>query len=145
MRWRRCHARRVLAAMDWLEDLLPHVAAHGRWQCLARVGSADRRYPIYGITLGDAPPGSPVLVVVGGVHGLERIGTEVVLAVLTTWLRRLEWDDLSRDALRRARLAFLPLVNPIGMALAQRANGNGIDLMRNAPVEADVATPLVGG
>ena len=31
----------------------------------------------------------------------------------------------------------MPLVNPGGMYLMRRANVNGVDLMRNAPVHAD--------
>jgi hypothetical protein len=39
----------------------------------------------------------------------------------------------------------VPLVNPVGMALRRRANGNGVDLMRNAPGAAAGGTPLIGG
>jgi hypothetical protein len=40
----------------------------------------------------------------------------------------------------------MPVVNPGGMWLASRANPQGVDLMRNAPVEADQeVAPLVGG
>jgi len=40
----------------------------------------------------------------------------------------------------------MPIVNPGGMALGTRANPHGVDLMRNAPVEAREPVPfLVGG
>jgi hypothetical protein len=41
---------------------------------------------------------------------------------------------------------FVPVVNPGGMAQATRANPNGVDLMRNAPIDADDTVAfLVGG
>ena len=44
------------------------------------------------------------------------------------------------------RLVFVPLVNPGGLMRGTRANLNGVDLMRNAPVEAvDGAPWLIGG
>jgi hypothetical protein len=80
------------------------------------------------------------------VHGLERIGAQVVLAYLDTAVTRLGWDRRFRDELADLRLAFVPLVNPIGIASGTRANGRGVDLMRNAPPHPDSwATPLVGG
>ena len=43
-------------------------------------------------------------------------------------------------------MLFRSLVNPGGMALGQRANPAGVDLMRNAPIHpTTVSTPLVGG
>jgi hypothetical protein len=48
--------------------------------------------------------------------------------------------------LERVRLVFMPIVNPGGMWAATRANPRGIDLMRNAPVDARDRVPfLVGG
>jgi len=44
------------------------------------------------------------------------------------------------------RLVFMPIVNPGGMWSATRANPRGVDLMRNAPVDAVDRVPLwVGG
>jgi hypothetical protein len=44
------------------------------------------------------------------------------------------------------RLVFMPLVNPGGLWLGTRANPNGVDLMRNAPVESVERVPfLIGG
>jgi len=85
------------------------------------------------------------LLITGGVHGVERIGTHVAIAFLTSLVARLRWDELLHEALTRARVIVVPLVNPIGMALGQRANGWGVDLMRNAPEPAEFGTPLIGG
>ena len=82
----------------------------------------------------------------GGVHGLERIGAEVVIAYLHSLVMRLQWDSTLHRQLESVRLVFMPLVNPGGMALGTRANPNGVDLMRNAPVDALEPVPfLVGG
>src|SRR5262249_34584442 len=44
------------------------------------------------------------------------------------------------------RMVFMPIVNPGGMWRGTRANPNGVDLMRNAPVEAsEKALFMIGG
>ncbi len=110
-------------------------------QELARV--EDR--PIHAFRFGTTNITAPALLVVGGVHGLERIGTDVAIAFLTALVARLDWDQVLHDALARCRVIVLPLLNPVGMARRQRANGNGVDLMRNAPAHAFGGTPLLGG
>jgi hypothetical protein len=102
--------------------------------------------PVYTITLGNPSPKVPALGVFGGVHGLERIGTRVVLAFLQGLVSRLSWDSTLHLQLERLRLVFMPLVNPGGLVRGTRANPRGVDLMRNAPVDASEPTPfLVGG
>lgn len=101
--------------------------------------------PIYAFRFGAAEPTAPALLVVGGVHGLERIGTEVAIAFLSSLVTRLGWDDVLHDALARCRVIVVPLVNPVGMARRRRANGHGVDLMRNAPAHELGGTPLFGG
>jgi hypothetical protein len=129
-----------------VEAILAEIGPEGRWEVLAEVCHRGVSYPIYAITLGTAPPESPILLLVGGIHGLERIGAEVVIAFLTTMVRQARWDELLRRSLEQVRVGFVPLVNPVGMALRRRANGNGVDLMRNAPPHAaGWGTPLVGG
>lgn len=98
--------------------------------------------PIHAFAFGQ---GEPVLLVTGGVHGLERIGTDVAIAFLQSLIARLPWDGLLQQALQSTRILVVPLINPVGMANSQRANGNGVDIMRNAPVDGTRATPLIGG
>ena len=82
----------------------------------------------------------------GGVHGLERIGAEVVIAFLHSLVMRLQWDSSLHHQLESVRLVFMPIVNPGGMALGTRANPQGVDLMRNSPVQALDPVPfMVGG
>ena len=102
--------------------------------------------PVYVLALGNPDPGAPAVGFFGGVHGLERIGARVVIAFLHSVVARLPWDVAQRALLQQVRLVFMPLVNPGGMARNTRANPAGVDLMRNAPVEAAGRVPfLVGG
>lgn len=102
--------------------------------------------PIYKISLGAIDSHSPCLFFVGGVHGLERIGSQVVISLLESLCQRLHWDEALQLKLRRIKLIFIPLLNPVGMAKRYRSNGNHIDLMRNAPVDSKEPTAwLVGG
>jgi hypothetical protein len=105
-----------------------------------------RQLPIYKVSYGSEDHRKPTLILVGGVHGLERIGTQVVKALLFSFNELVQWDAQIRKALEQIRVIFIPLVNPWGMALNRRSNAMGIDLMRNAPVEATGKTfPLLSG
>ncbi|WP_239024255.1 M14 family zinc carboxypeptidase [Ramlibacter humi] len=102
--------------------------------------------PVYEIALGTSSPQAPAVGFFGGVHGLERIGAQVVIAWLQSLLARLSWDDTLHRQLECVRLVFMPLVNPGGTLRHTRANPAGVDLMRNSPVEAkDRVAPMVGG
>jgi hypothetical protein len=102
--------------------------------------------PVYAIGLGNPSLDVPAIGFFGGVHGLERIGAEVVIAFLHSLVMRLQWDTTLHQQLESMRLLFMPIVNPAGMLQGTRANPHGVDLMRNAPVEAADKVPfLVGG
>ncbi len=103
-------------------------------------------YPVHVVTMGNPSRDVPAVGYFGGVHGLERIGAEVVIAYLHTLVMRLQWDSTLHQQLESVRLVFMPIVNPGGMGLGTRANPSGVDLMRNAPVDATEKVPfLVGG
>jgi len=103
-------------------------------------------YPVHVITLGNPSLDVPAVGFFGGIHGLERIGASVVIAYLNSLVMRMQWDSTLHKQLESVRLVFMPLVNPGGMALGTRANPNGVDLMRNAPIESQDPVPfLVGG
>jgi hypothetical protein len=102
--------------------------------------------PVYTIAMGNPSPDVPAIGFFGGVHGLERIGAEVVIAWLHNLVMRLQWDATLHQQLQSVRLVFMPIVNPGGMLMGTRANPLGVDLMRNAPVDAVDSVPfLVGG
>ena len=119
------------------------------WLDLRTVGEAqcgDSCFPIYAVYLGAADPQVPAAGFFGGVHGLERIGSAVVIAFLRSLVARLRWDAVLQRQLESVRLVFMPVVNPGGLWRGTRANPNGVDLMRNAPVDAGARTPfLIGG
>ena len=98
------------------------------------------------VVLGNTSPRVPAVGYFGGVHGLERIGSAVLLAWLNHLAMRLHWDEVLQRQLEAVRLVFMPVVNPGGMARGTRANPHGVDLMRNAPVESSGPVPFgVGG
>jgi len=113
---------------------------------LGEVALAGGSFKLESFSLGNAQADLPAVAFIGGVHGLERIGAEVVIAYLRSLVMRLRWDDTLHRQLERMRLIFMPLVNPGGIWRGTRANPQGVDLMRNAPVEAgDRAPYLIGG
>ncbi|MEP6790477.1 MAG: M14 family zinc carboxypeptidase, partial [Ramlibacter sp.] len=136
----------ALPELDELERVIALGAQHLRVQSLASTGPRGTAgLPIHSITLGDAGAAAAVGFF-GGVHGLERIGSQVVIAYLHSLVMRLRWDDSLHRLLDSVRMVFMPIVNPEGMLRHTRANANGVDLMRNAPVDAVDAVPfLVGG
>lgn len=109
-------------------------------------GHDGRTLPVYRIALGNPALQGAAVGFFGGVHGLERIGSQVVIAFLESLVMRLRWDSSLHQLLEQVRLVFMPIVNPGGMLRGTRANPRGVDLMRNAPVDAVDAVPfLVGG
>ena len=105
-----------------------------------------QRLAVYALCLGSRSPHAPAVGFFGGVHGLERIGTHVLLSFLSVLLERLDRDEALAALLAEVRLVFMPLVNPAGMRVSTRANANGVDLMRNAPVQSlERVAFLLGG
>lgn len=135
-----------LAALRELAALINQARGRVTLHELGQVQMVDGSLPLWGLTLGNPDPACPAVAYVGGVHGLERIGTEVVLAHLRSLIARLDWDATLLHQLEGLRVVFLPVANPGGMLRGTRANPHGVDLMRNAPVEARPPVPfLVGG
>ena len=145
--------KRLLPPMHTLPELLalekiielgaPHLQVRVVQQVAVAAGPS---FPIHAVALGNPAPHVPAVGFFGGVHGLERIGAEVVLAYLQHVVMRLQWDVALHRQLESVRLVFMPIVNPGGMWAATRANPRGVDLMRNAPVDAaDPVLPWIGG
>lgn len=103
-------------------------------------------FPIDIIVIGNQSKEAPCLGFFSGVHGVERIGAQVVLAFLESLIERLYWDETLQILLNKITLVFMPIVNPVGIFQQSRCNGNHVDLMRNAPVDAvDKVPHFVGG
>ena len=127
--------RSRLPELESLEALLSEMDA--RVRVIAEVSHGRERVPIHAVLLGPDDPSLPTLLYTGGVHGLERVGTQVLTSYLRSLKVALSWDKMLRQMLERVRVLFVPLLNPVGMAQSLRSNGHGVDLMRNAPVEAE--------
>ncbi len=135
-----------LPELEQLEAILALAGEALEVRNACHVEVARRRFPVPVVTLGSRDATRPAVAFFGGVHGLERIGTAVVLAYLKSVVMRLRWDDSLHALLERVRFVFMPLVNPGGMWLGTRANPAGVDLMRNSPSECAGRAPfLVGG
>lgn len=111
-----------------------------------RIECRGQSLPLMSITMGPEDPSLPTLGLFGGVHGLERVGSHVVIHVLESLVKRLQWDAVFQSQLERIRIVSMPVINPGGIMLRTRANPAGVDLMRNSPVNAVArTTPMVGG
>lgn len=132
--------------LDALQSLIARAGSHLRSEVVCEVQAPGQTLPIHVLELGNTSHDVPAVGFFGGIHGVERIGTQVLLAFLHSLIERLHWDDSLIHMLGQVRLVFMPLVNPGGMRLRTRANPAGVDLMRNAPVDATGKVPFfVGG
>ena len=129
-----------------LERIIESGRGHLEASVVCEVKAYKTIFPVYQLSIGNPDPALPVIGFFGGVHGLERIGTQVLLHFMRGLLARLEWDKSLHHLLKDVRLVFMPLINPGGMSQSTRSNPNGVDLMRNAPIEAEGKVPfLLGG
>jgi hypothetical protein len=136
----------TLPELNELERIIELGRGHLEVSVVREVSAGDKRFPIYQLTLGNPDPNLPAIGFFGGIHGLERIGTQVLLYFLRGLVTRLEWDKSLHHLLQGMQLVFMPLINPGGMWQSTRCNPQGVDLMRNAPIEAAGRVPfLLGG
>jgi hypothetical protein len=117
---------------------------HGHVKKYGDVSFKNKTYPLVTVSYGN--PKAPTLFINGGIHGLERIGAQLTLSLLDGFHERLSWDTTLKNMLENIQVVFLPLANPVGYFQTTRSNGNNVDLMRNADIEATEAVPyLLGG
>lgn len=135
----------ALPELEELERILEAAGAHASVASACEVEGPQGLLPVPLVSFGNPDPAVPAVAFVGGVHGLERIGSQVVLSFLGSVVARLHWDELLHRQLEHLRLVFMPIVNPVGMTLRTRANGNGVDLMRNAPVDSPERVAFLAG
>lgn len=132
---------RTLAARlpEWgiLEKLIAEAPNEARVIEIGKSQDNFQELPIIAIEFGSQSPTAPTLLFVGGAHGLERIGSQVVLSQLQSFIDQCHWDELIKVALETIRVTYIPMLNPLGLMNKTRANPNGVDLMRNSPVESD--------
>ncbi len=127
-----------LPELDQLERLIARGEKFLRVSVLTTVCDASgKQYPVYLLQLGSDSATAPALSFIGGIHGVERIGSQVIMAYLETLIERLRWDKALQEKFESVSLYAIPIVNPLGMKNNTRSNGNGVDLMRNAPIDSD--------
>ncbi|MCX7978259.1 MAG: DUF2817 domain-containing protein [Bdellovibrionaceae bacterium] len=129
-----------------IQRILELIGDRARVEILAEIRDGDWVYPIHKISFGSPSLETPVLGLVGGIHGLERIGAQVCIALLHSFATLSLWDRSTQQFLEKVRVFFVPMVNPVGVHKLRRSNPRGVDLMRNAPVDATGKVPtLLGG
>jgi len=114
-------------------------------QTIGYVTAGTTPFPLLTASIGSSDPSAPAVGFFGGIHGLERIGSQLILHYMRALLFRLAWDELLRQQLQKIRLVFMPIVNPGGMWAHKRSNPSGVDLMRNAPQRAEHRVPFLAG
>ena len=129
-------ARRSFPELKVFESLIEGFGSLARTRVVGHATYKDKSYPLHCLTIGSQDPEAPAVGYFAGVHGLEKIGSEVVLSYLQTLLELMRWDKHFQDRLKSTRLVFMPLINPVGIVQRTRSNGNGVDIMRNSPLEA---------
>lgn len=139
------HTHRLIPELNEIYALANNHPDIIKVEILSTIDTKHGKFSIPSIIIGSSDKSLPTLGLFGGVHGVERIGTQVLLAYLNTLNKRLDWDEDFKEQLKSRRIVCIPIVNPWGLAHFRRSNHNGVDLMRNAPVEADNATFLAGG
>lgn len=129
----------------YIESLLERAPSNSRSSVLAEVEYKGRKYPIHAIEIGPDDPTTPVIGLFGGVHGLEKIGSHVVLSYLNYLFEQFSWNKSLIQKFENVRLVSIPMVNPVGVYHNMRSNGNGVDLMRNAPIESTEKVAFLAG
>ena len=66
--------------------------------------------PIYSIEVCPFKPGLPTVIFSGGVHGIERIGSQVLLSYMDMLSSRSPWDSLVQHQLDQLNIIFIPIV-----------------------------------
>ena len=131
--------------LQQLECIIEQLGDRAQTTIIERIAYKGHEFPIHCITLGSDRADVPVFAFFGGVHGLEKIGSQVILSYLETISHLLDWDEEFLARLEKSRLVFIPIVNPVGVYMGTRCNGNGVDLMRNAPIEGEGVTRIFSG
>ncbi len=124
-----------------LDALIDRAGSRLVSEVVTKIDVDGHSLPLWCLSLGNRNPNVPAIGFFGGVHGVERIGSQVLIAYLGNLIERLQWDVTLHHLLTHVRLVFIPIVNPGGFLRGTRANPAGVDLMRHAPVDAEHQVP----
>lgn len=129
-----------------LENILKEAEGGIHSEIIKEIVIDDHNLPIHCLYMGNQDKELPTLGFFSGIHGIERIGTQIILCFISSLLASLKWDPSLQYVLQRLNLIFIPIINPSGMWKNSRCNLNGVDLMRNAPIDAEQrASIMIGG
>ena len=126
------HYRWTSDAKDALNNAVSTPAANRSLTCASLYASVEHR-PIYECHDISAVDTNITIMVVGGIHGNEPLGRELVLSVLQ--------DAAWRAALPAVHIVWVPDMNPDGFFHARRENDQGVDLNRAFPDHCDGTFP----
>src|SRR3954471_10081577 len=104
----------MIPELDALARIAAMGATHLEVQADTVAAPDGSALPLYRIAMGN-PHADAAVGFFGGVHGLERIGSQVVIAYLHGLVARLRWDATLHRMLEGLRIVFMPVVNPGGM------------------------------
>ncbi len=101
---------------------------------LAEPSLRGRRFPVHMATLGSDDPQAPCLGIFGGIHGLERIGTQVILSYMRSLIARLQWDEIAAQPAAPGAAGVRAHRQPLGHVggPAQQPQRRGPDAQRPA-------------
>ena len=130
-----------------IEEILNQLSRHcASVMRLYTIGMSTQRRAIRVVELSDNPgrhePGEPEFKYVAGVHGNERVGTEMLLLLVRYLCMNYGNDDMVTKIVNKTRIHILPMLNPDGVQQANEgdctskhglANANGVDLDQNFP------------
>ncbi len=133
----------TLPEIQQIEKRIQELGSLVQVEVIAHSVGHGLKMPIHKISFGNPSHLAPVLGLIGGVHGLERIGSQVCVALLNSFAELLLWDQGIQNLLKNVRVFFIPTVNPIGIYRKSRCNPRGVDLMRNAPVDGIGELPFL--
>lgn len=123
--------------LEKLNRFLENAPDFCKSECLGHVHVKGLSLPIYSLSIGPDDPTLPTFGLFGGAHGLEKIGSHIIINYFKYLSKQLLWDKSLQDLFRVSRLVSIPIVNPGGMYLGRRSNPNGVDLMRNGPIDGE--------
>ena len=95
------------------------------------IGRSSLGKPIRAVRISRTKDTDTHALFVGGIHGLEHIGVEMILWLIDTLTKQYEEDTRITELLSEIEVCLVPVVNPDGYEKHQRKNARGVDINRN--------------
>ncbi len=112
------------------------------------VGTSVEGRPINALVISDNPSDlemEPRIRISGGIHGNEKVTTEVVIRYIEYLLSEYNNSNDEITGLINSRyIVIIPVINPDGYTISTRYNANGVDLNRNFSREWSDAYSIYG-